>query len=196
MLSINDKDKTIADYLKSISIGYDVTHTAEMLHDEWPHDLFYVAFSRPHRIVGGQTIKPAVKGFEYKTGIGHRVNPPRSKNGFTSRQLSPKQRAVKKQLDRIIGQNSVVEAKRATAKGPVSAEYITKPTQASVLYSLLLDSEAENENFEDWATNCGYDSDSIKALEIYRACLANAKKLRAIFTREQCEHLRELLEDY
>lgn len=198
MLNVNEHDTAVSDYLKSIRVKYDVNHTAEMLHDDWPHDLFYVVFSRPGQVKsgGGYVVKPAAEGFEYKTGIGHRVTPPQSKSGYSPRSLSPGQRRDAKALRELIGKSGLVGAKHATARRPVSIEYVTLPTQASVLCGLILDSSAEDENFESWADSYGYDSDSLKALEMYRACLANAKKLHNIFTCEQLEHLRELLEDY
>ena len=48
----------------------------------------------------------------------------------------------------------------------------------------------------------GYDSAGValltpeKALNIYKACCENGKKLRTIFTRQQIETLQELLQDY
>jgi hypothetical protein len=42
------------------------------------------------------------------------------------------------------------------------------PPLADILYSLLLDSEAADESFEDWCANFGYDSDSIAAAILAR----------------------------
>jgi hypothetical protein len=47
-----------------------------------------------------------------------------------------------------------------------------------VLYSLILDSQAGTETFDDFCDSYGYNNDSIKANEIYRECQKNAKKLR------------------
>lgn len=187
MLSVNKQDKDIGNYLHKIGVKYDVSHTAEMLHDkEWQHDLFYAVFQ------GNKT----VAGFEYKTGIGHRVNPNQPRSGLISRKLSRTQMQEKKKLDEVIGKSSTIPAKHATNKKPVSAEWVVLPTQASVLYGLILDASANDESFPGWCDNYGYDADSLKALNIYNACIENAKKLHSVFTREQIEHLQELLEDY
>lgn len=55
-----------------------------------------------------------------------------------------------------------------------------KPEAADVLDSLASDAASieQDESFEDWASNLGYDTDSRKALRIYRACEREAKKLR------------------
>jgi hypothetical protein len=70
------------------------------------------------------------------------------------------------------------------------------PTSADVLYCLLADSAAADQSFGDWCADYGYDDDSMRALETYKACCNSAKQLRRIFTREQIAELHTLLEDY
>jgi hypothetical protein len=70
------------------------------------------------------------------------------------------------------------------------------PTLETVLHSLILDSEAREMSLEDWCDSFGYDSDSIKALGIYQACCESAKKLNAIYTREEIKQIKEALQDY
>lgn len=70
------------------------------------------------------------------------------------------------------------------------------PSAASVLYSLVLDSEAGNETFYDWCGNLGFDTDSRKALATYEACQNNSNKLRKLFDRAMIEKLSEALQDY
>jgi len=67
------------------------------------------------------------------------------------------------------------------------------PSAAGVLYSLLLDSQAANQNFHDWCDDFGYDNGSKKATAIYEACLVNARKLRAIGLPDT---IAGMLEDY
>ena len=55
---------------------------------------------------------------------------------------------------------------------------VINPKLDDVLYCLFLDSEAHESCFQDWATNFGYDEDSIKAKNIYEACLDNYFKLK------------------
>ena len=188
MLHINEQDTKTAEYLKSIGVSYDVNHTAEMLHDkEWQHDLFYIVFTAKNH---------KVEGFEYKTGIGHRITPPTYKNGRQAFGYSTEQQRELKKLRELIGKSGLIEAKKAVTKCVTNKEAITMPTQASVLYGLVLDSSAGDESLPDWCDNYGYDSDSMKALSIYNACIENAKKLNNIFTREQLEAISELLEGY
>lgn len=70
-----------------------------------------------------------------------------------------------------------------------------KPRAADVLQCLISDSGAANQGFSDWCSDLGYDDDSIKALNIYKACEQTHAKLRAVFTREQIEQLRDLTQD-
>ena len=50
--------------------------------------------------------------------------------------------------------------------------------------------------FEEWAGDFGYDLDSRNAEKIYRACLDNALKLRAMLGNDALDKLRELFQDY
>ena len=70
------------------------------------------------------------------------------------------------------------------------------PNAAGVLYSLIRDAQGAEQNFADWCSDYGYDSDSIKALNTYNACCAILTKVRAFFTREERAELDKLLEDY
>jgi len=70
------------------------------------------------------------------------------------------------------------------------------PTNADIMCSLLLDASAADESFSTWCDNYGYDADSIKALNIYKACCDEAIYLRKTFTREQITNMQTALEDY
>lgn len=184
MLSINKQDKCVAEYIKKCGVKYEARHLAEMLHDEWKHDLFYITF---------QNNNGKISDFEYKTGIGHRLTPD---NKSFRNTLSARQNRERKALKELLGVNPTVQAKHATSKKPVSQEWIVLPTQASVLYCLLSDADAQNYSFDDWCDMLGYSSDSIEHLNIYKTCLKNTKKLSKVFSREQIKKLNELLEDY
>ena len=70
-----------------------------------------------------------------------------------------------------------------------------QPERADVIDSLMLDSEAMDYSFSEWCDNCGYDSDSITALEIYNECCKIERKLvkMGIYKelKEEYEKLRE-----
>jgi hypothetical protein len=71
-----------------------------------------------------------------------------------------------------------------------------KPKIADVLYSLITDASAADENFHEWCANFGYSDDSIKALNDYKTCLDTATHLRKHFSPETLRQVRELLQDY
>ena len=65
----------------------------------------------------------------------------------------------------------------------------------AVMHSLLSD-EIRGMDFEDFCSDFGYDSDSIKAKKIYNACVKNTDKLYRVFTNDELESMREQLQDY
>ncbi len=60
----------------------------------------------------------------------------------------------------------------------LSASKAKPPSLEDVLYSLIMDGDACEMSFEHWCSMLGYDEDSIKALETYRACQKNTNKLQ------------------
>lgn len=71
-----------------------------------------------------------------------------------------------------------------------------KPKVSDVLYSLIMDANAADENFHEWCANYGYSDDSIKAMNTYKACLEIAVALRKHFSPDTLHQVRELLQDY
>lgn len=71
-----------------------------------------------------------------------------------------------------------------------------KPDATGVLYSLFVDSQALDMSFDNWASDYGYDSDSIKAITIYQQCCKIAKEMQVVFTRKDIESFNELLQGY
>lgn len=111
--------------------------------------------------------------FEYYTGIGHRTpipkpmdNGPMPRKGTLMYELLEKQRK------------------------PVT------PELCGIIHSLNIDSQALSESFYNWCDNFGYDSDSIKALNIYNACCDNAKKYYSVVDRATQAQLEVILQDY
>jgi hypothetical protein len=71
------------------------------------------------------------------------------------------------------------------------------PDICDVLSSLALDGSAINDDgFADWASNLGYDTDSIKARDIYQTCLDTGLKLRAAFGEAGFGELQTAVQDY
>jgi hypothetical protein len=112
--------------------------------------------------------------FDYFTGIGHRVVPCLYKHSIM----------------REYKGSSMLASKLAAYAKPV------KPEILGVLHSTIIDSEALNSSFSDWCDNFGYDTDSLKALNIYQACTENAKKIKKIINNATMETIKELLQDY
>lgn len=70
------------------------------------------------------------------------------------------------------------------------------PHATGLIYSCIMSGDSCNMSFRDWCNNYGYDSDSIKALETYRACQEEYNKLQGLFSNKEIETLQELLQDY
>ena len=68
------------------------------------------------------------------------------------------------------------------------------PSIDDVIYSLVMDADCASESFDDFCANCGYDTDSRKALETYLACQESGHKLRKMGIN--LEEAREAYQDY
>lgn len=52
------------------------------------------------------------------------------------------------------------------------------PTASGVLSCLLSDASSADQPFADWAADCGYSNDSIKALAMFKACQKTRNDLK------------------
>lgn len=72
----------------------------------------------------------------------------------------------------------------------------SEPVLLEVLECLILDfNYSDGIPFEEWAQGLGMNSDSIRALGIYNATLANNKKLLDLFDRSELVKMYETLND-
>lgn len=111
---------------------------------------------------------------EYKTGLGHRAGPPMPSD-------------VRNSHPRSAWRENWVHANVK----PYA------PCAASVLHSLLSDARCgADHTFDEFCAELGYDTDSRRAMDTYLACQAVHAQLVKVFTREQREHLEQMLEDY
>jgi hypothetical protein len=79
----------------------------------------------------------------------------------------------------------------------LSGKPMIQPDLESVIYSLLSDASALDEgSFEEWASSLGYDTDSRRAEDTYRACIAIGVALRAAIGDAGLSELREAFQDY
>ena len=56
-----------------------------------------------------------------------------------------------------------------------------EPEIKDVLYCLVMDYTSASETFQDFCDEFGYDNDSIKSLNIFKACQKNSQKMKRIF---------------
>ncbi len=74
---------------------------------------------------------------------------------------------------------------------------LPEPKLIDVMYCLVSDSSViDHPNFESWADDYGYDTDSREAEQTYRQCLDIALQLRSILGNDVLEELKELFQDY
>ena len=70
------------------------------------------------------------------------------------------------------------------------------PKVSDVLYSLTMDAYALEVSFSDWCAEYGYNEDSRKDLALYKKCVATSEKLYSLFSDEEIENFKQLLEEY
>jgi hypothetical protein len=175
MNTFNKADQAVADFLGSIGILYNPVYVGNFDHNtEWKHDLFSVSFN--------DKVKPLIIT-EFMTGIGYRDQRSKFSMSFVTK------------LKNSINNNYCLNCVNSGA--PKSFQrYVAAPTSASVLYSLLSDASCVEYGFLDFCDNLGYSNDSIKALDMFKACEVTARDLKKAFTSEQLETLNELLQGY
>ena len=165
------KTEQIANLMLTNNIPFTVTYTGRTTRDHW--DCFAFTCS-----INGES-------FDYYLGTGH---------GIDDKELT--------ELAQKSGRSKSSELVRWKAKHP--GEFCTvepfglvkKPTAADLLYSLIADSGACNDSFDEWCSDYGYDTDSRKAMDIYIACQTNASKLRKAMSRDLIAQCAAILEDY
>lgn len=161
-------EQAVEAYLQEIGVTYSVTGGHETTRDnDWKCDEWRVQFRRPGR-------QDLVE--QYYTGTGHRKLTKMAERELLQyyAKTTPRRRQA------FIDANSK----------PVA------PTATGPLYSLLRDAESAEQNFHDWARDFGYDTDSIKARNVYDACCVVLVKLRGFFSHAERTKLMELMEDY
>ena len=101
------------------------------------------------------------QAFEYKTGMGHATSKANPRNNcFYNRK--PKDREC------------------------VSSDthWVHVPAIDDILECLFSDVDAGSVSFNDFCADFGYNSDSLKALDTYRACMDTATRLRSALGAE------------
>ena len=172
----NPIEAQVARMVNRASISYSAQYIGQTKRDNWDCDAWRVSFEYPG--------KPA-QTFEFFTGLGLRAEPT-ARDKLAARPFGLTEKDI---------QNRTIYGRRYLAE----LEKLRKPkapTVASVLHSLILDSGAMGQSFNDWCANCGYSNDSIKALDTYRQCQSIGERLRMLWTTAQLDALRDALQDY
>lgn len=63
-----------------------------------------------------------------------------------------------------------------------------RPTAEDLLNCVIMD-DPKGESFDDWASNYGYETDSLTALETYKICAKQSKKARQWLGSDKYEEL-------
>jgi hypothetical protein len=93
--------------------------------------------------------------FQYKTGVGH---------------FTPYNRGTK--------------PKQSVIADTVNQGWVHIPKENDILDALISDADVGSMSFNEFCDNLGYSSDSLKALDIYRACMETSVKLRRALGKE------------
>lgn len=120
--------------------------------------------------------------FEYSCGIGHRV-------AKIELKLCKEFKKVMNKTPQKTKSNLLLYADELNK--------VSKPKPLNiddVLFCLVLDAQSGAESFEDFCDNFGYNEDSIKHNEIYKACQKNGKKVKTFI--KDIEQASELFQDY
>jgi hypothetical protein len=150
--------------------------------------------------------------------LNYKVTITRNRNSFTIDYMMGRGHVPHKGIPAFPATNYLKEMKRTIIDRSCEAGYqlkwcsglerimpVTKqgapqkitPDNNDVLHCCLLDSDVlGHPDFESWAGDFGYDTDSRSAEKIYKECLANALQFLQLFKSEELEGLRELFQDY
>lgn len=183
-ISINDQDRQVAEFLKAAKIQFFVSYATpfgDNVMDSWK-----VKISMRKTDQAGNSYAE----FDYYTGIGHRIEAPANSNKLSASQITSA-----KELQALLGKDRLDQTVIKIG-GDWSKTYAVCPTQASVLYSLLLDAQCADQNFDDFCSDLGYNPDSRKDFKVYESCCEILQKMRKIFTNTERAELSEILQDY
>lgn len=142
--------------------------------------------------------KPIWTG-EYRLGVGH-VNHKKTLPGFTPSFTAGMQGNV---LDawragKTLRKTAEIMQAQADLAALFAKSQKVTPQLNDVCHSLLSDGSAyfDGQRFEDWASDLGYSSDSIKAKETFEACDKIGRDLSRALSRDDLEGLREWVGNY
>lgn len=176
MLNINDQDRQVSKFLSDNNIkvahqfiGYDSNVNGQ----DWKADRFLIKFKDTE--------------FSFNVGIGNRLE-----SSTKDKTALSELKAMYSNCNKVLYSVDHIPVKYDKTVRTLAVA----PTPASVLFCLLSDAEASDYSFDDWCDMLGHSDDSLSALNIYKECCKIGKSLLKVFSRDQIEQLREMLQDY
>ena len=171
---LSETEQTVETFVTGdCAVSYVVEYTGVQKREKWDCDSWRFTMKN--------------QSFEYFTGLGHREDvtaDTKKRAAYDFPDLTEKDAAGQTMYGRRYLQR--VQELRKPQTPPI----------AGLMYSILSDSTSAEQSFESWCTDCGYDSDSRKALATYMTCQENSDKLRKVFAPAQIAHIQELLQEY
>lgn len=169
------------------SLGFELSHKGPFaeVKDNWPCISYVVTL----KFKGREVIETT-----YSLGVGHvKVTAPPMGLSMSEREAgflhSWKARPNANFLDKQL---------QADVATKLAKYQKVAPQLADVLHSLMLDGEAHFQSmlFADWCADFGYDSDSIKAKEIFEKCEAIGKSLKRNIPVATLKEVQSILSNY
>lgn len=136
------------------------------------------------------------ESFDFYTGVGLRINSKPKSLGNHAKYVIKRAETVEAGITSEYTMYMAKDVRINTTHLAATKQWITPPSPAIVLHSLLMDARVGEESFDDFCDNLGYDNDSVSALNVYQECSKTTKRIKKLFTTEQIKQLEELLQDY
>lgn len=203
---VQDIDTQLADYLKSI--GVEVSHhcieqsftTKEVL-DDYQHPMEDGVAMRYRMTICRGTLH---ESFPYFEGVGllglippdisRRLCAGRGVTIYGSLFFEALARTINTGIRHKVSLDSVVPEARII--GGARMNVFQKPSVTSFVSRLVKDSSVMTMTLDDWCSEFGFDSDSIRVSKIYDDCVNQTRQLLRIVTPAELDTMREILEEY
>lgn len=173
---------------ESLKIKSEISLPFPNVREDWPSIGFKVSFSNGKSLVD----------FDYFLGIGHVKLPNVLPYQIRDFKDSKGQNVMAEHIYRAMQKHATLKKGYGYEKMQAEiASYLAKvqkvqPKSYEVLASICREGvEAIQTDFEEWASNFGYDSDSKKAEKIYLECRANYTKVLKVISSKDAEKFAE-----
>ena len=166
-----------------------------MVQDNWSCICYTVQVSHRRNIVYAG---------DFKLGIGHVKFIPYGKMSGKMGVLCSRLTADEENCSNLLAMGKTLKktpeilALQANTAAKLAIIQKVSPSLNRVVHSLIFDGAAffDGQRFEEWASDLGYSSDSIKAKETFEACDRIGRDLARSLSRDELEGLREWASNY